>query len=155
MCRDIQQDKNGRQQGFTLIELMIVIAIIGILAAVALPAYKDYTVRAKVGEALSLSAGAKLAVAETYMSTSAWPTSNATAGLPATAITGTYVASVVVGAAGKITITFNNVDSILSGATVTLTPTSAVGDGMITWVCGSSLNAATPQYLPTSCRNAP
>ena len=95
-----------KEQGFTLIELMIVVAIIGILAAVALPAYQNYTNRAKVTEALSVAAAAKLAVAETFTSTGALPTTNTEAGLPAAnTITGTDVASVAVGAAGVITVT--------------------------------------------------
>ena len=71
------------QKGFTLIELMIVVAIIGILAAIAMPAYQDYTVRAKVTEGLNLAAAAKLAVAETFASNGKFPTSNPEAGLPA------------------------------------------------------------------------
>ncbi|MBF0460950.1 MAG: pilin [Magnetococcales bacterium] len=145
----------GNQQGFTLIELMIVIAIIGILAAVALPAYKDYTVRAKVGEAISLTSGAKQAVAESYMSTSTWPTTNALAGLAAAnTITGTYVSQVAVGANGVVTATFGAAAPVppeIQNATIVLTPTA--NGGSVSWVCSSSLNAATPQYLPTACRN--
>jgi type IV pilus assembly protein PilA len=167
--------KDMRQQGFTLIELMIVIAIIGILAAVALPAYKDYTVRAKVAEAISLTSGAKNAVAETYMSTGAWPTISATnttgnmaAGLPvATTITGNWVSRVdVTSATGVIVVTFPAatiagppaITAIpeLNGAggasTLLLTPTAAAGGGSITWACSATGSlAASPQYLPAGC----
>ncbi len=72
---------NDEQHGFTLIELMIVVAIIGILAAIAIPAYQDYTIRAQVSEGLTLAAGAKTAVSEYFLERGAWPTDNATAGL--------------------------------------------------------------------------
>ncbi|WP_051323620.1 pilin, partial [Kingella kingae] len=103
------------QKGFTLIELMIVIAIIGILAAIALPAYQDYTKRSRVSEGLSLAGGAKSALTEYYASNNEWPENNAAAGIAANnKITGNAVKSVEVAAEttgatgkGKITVTFN------------------------------------------------
>jgi prepilin-type N-terminal cleavage/methylation domain-containing protein len=135
------------QQGFTLIELMIVVAIIGILAAIAIPAYQDYTVRSRVTEGLSLASGAKTAVAEQYLSSGNWPTDNATAGLSASgSITGNWVSSVAVGASGLITVTYAGAP--IAGNTLTLQPTDATGS--VTWDCtGGDL---ADKYRPSQCR---
>jgi len=138
------------QQGFTLIELMIVVAIIGILAAVALPAYQDYTKRTHVSEGLTLAAGAKASLAEYYAANGSWPTDNATAGLSAS-ITGNSVDSVVITEAGGnavITITYNN--KVKAGTTVVLE--GIASDSGVKWTCKKG--TTDDKYLPSNCRNA-
>jgi len=135
------------QQGFTLIELMIVVAIIGILAAVAIPAYQDYTVRAKVTEGLSLASAGKTAVSEYFASNGTLPNANTTAGLAAsTSINGPNVASVGVTSSG-ITVTFRGVPAI-SGRTMVLG--ASVTGGSVLWDCRAG--TIEPKYLPSSCR---
>jgi type IV pilus assembly protein PilA len=135
------------QKGFTLIELMIVVAIIGILAAVAIPAYQDYTVRAKVSEGLSLASGAKTSVTETRLSSGAWPTGNSSAGLAAT-ISGNNVKTVAVGTDGVITITYSG-DPITDDQ-VELEPT--LNGGSVVWTCKAGSTAVDNRYLPNNCR---
>jgi type IV pilus assembly protein PilA len=139
------------QQGFTLIELMIVIAILGILMAIAIPAYQDYTVRAKVSEGMNVAGAAKLAVAETYQTKGTWPTDNTDAGLPTdTSISGNNVTGVNV-AAGKITITYNAQEPKISGKTIVLSP-SFTG-GSVSWNCKPAVGTdVDPKYLPSACR---
>ena len=140
------------QQGFTLIELMIVVAIIGILAALAIPAYLDYNVRSQVAEGLNLSEGAKAAVTEYFMDRGAMPTTNALAGLEAAGnIQGKYVSLVTV-ASGVITITFgNDAHAIINGSTLQLAPDTS-GAGSVQWVCSSLASSIANKHLPASCR---
>ena len=135
------------QKGFTLIELMIVVAIIGILAAVALPAYKDYTVKAKVTEVILAASSGKNAVAESAQVTGVMNTT----GLTVDTQVSKYVASVAyVGAAatGVITATATNAEPAINAATITLTGTLAA-NGQVTWVCAGTINA---KYRPASCQ---
>lgn len=138
------------QQGFTLIELMIVIAIIGILAAVALPAYQDYTVRAKVSEGLTLADAAKMAVSETIMSNGRFMSgNNASYGLPtAASIKGNNVASITIGSSGVITIAYTG-DAAIASKNMVLTPTT--GAGSTTWNCKSN-GTILAKHRPSACR---
>ncbi len=140
-----------KQQGFTLIELMIVVAIIGILAAIAIPAYQDYTIRAQVSEGLNLAAGAKAAITEFTQDRGNFPSDNATAGIaPAGQITGKYVGTVT-NAAGVITINYaGDAHALLTGANLMLSPFTNAGS--VEWTCSSTDASIAPRHLPAACR---
>jgi len=142
------------QKGFTLIELMIVVAIIGILAAIALPAYQDYMGRSQLTEAMTLASGAKTSVAEFYSNNGHFPLNNQSAGLAAEDdITGKYVASVSQ-QEGLITATMkaDGVASGVGGITLTLSPST--NGGAINWKCSGpeATWADKANYYPSSCR---
>ena len=153
------------QKGFTLIELMIVVAIIGILAAIAIPAYQDYTIRAQVTEGLNLAGAVKASVAETFSQTGTWPADNAAAGVGLAAnVTGKYVTAVTV-ATGGITITYGaQANAKILNNTLGLRPATSLNNDVV-WVCGNktapagaTVAGAAPvttlidKYMPQTCR---
>ena len=158
--------KRSIQQGFTLIELMIVVAIIGILAAVALPAYSDYTKKAKVSEVILAASACRTAITDVAQSASALPAAGAW-GCETTAATSKYVTSVATDARGGIIVTATGFgDALIDGDTLSLVPTTAAG-GVITagtapdrWVCGNTavigtgtaVTSIATKFLPGSCK---
>ncbi|HEY5101306.1 MAG TPA: pilin [Steroidobacteraceae bacterium] len=157
------------QKGFTLIELMIVIAIIGILAAIAIPAYQNYTIRSQVTEGLSLAEGWKTGISEYYDQNGSFPTTSSTTGGPGAiaqmgASSGKYVSAVAVGAGGQIQITYSGsqVNSKITGLVLDLSPGLNKNQDVV-WICGkaavpTNTTAGTAdattipaQYLPSTC----
>lgn len=139
----------NRHSGFTLIEVMVVVAIIAILAAIALPSYLDYLARSQVAEGIGLTTEAKSAVTEYFTSYTAWPTSNAAAGLAQpTSVRGKYVSSATVSGGGRIVIAYNRTSSSTRIRTQTLVMTPTDRGGSIEWSCGGTLAL---KYLPTAC----
>ncbi|MBT8084484.1 MAG: pilin [Woeseia sp.] len=141
--------KQGNARGFTLIELMIVVAIVGTLAAIAIPAYHGYMIRSQVAEGLSLTSEAQKGVIEYFTETGGWPPDNSSALIPdASAISGTYVEAVTV-TDNVIAVTFgNDAHGIIQHQVVTLV--AANDNNIVNWQCHS--DTIESQYLPQICR---
>ncbi len=158
-----------KKQGFTLIELIIVVAIIGILTSIAIPAYRDYSIRAQTSESLLIAAGGKIAVAETYMNTGIVPVNRTGAGLTsnATDTQSQFVREMDI-SNGEVVVTMgNNANSAIQGMSIILTPYVQSSDWSLAWQCnsmslgktppGTALNGPTAgtlpaQYAPAQCR---
>ncbi|WP_297922645.1 pilin [Metallibacterium sp.] len=144
------------QKGFTLIELMIVVAIIAILAAIAIPAYQNYLIRAQVSEGMSLVSAAKTGVDEYMTNYGTFPGSNLSAGVPPnTSITGSYVSSVTVGTGGIITVAYAGAkaNTAIKADVLVFSPTN--NGGSVSWRCSPTGTHGTTvplEYLPASCR---
>ena len=144
--------KRQLQRGFTLIELMIVVAIIGILAAIAIPQYQDYTIRSRVAEGVNMASAAKTAVSEYYNSQRIWPADAGAAGF--TSGGSTWVNTVNV-ATGIVTVTLSTATALggASGTQFTLSPSVDAVGASVNWVCRPGTTSPTPvKFLPANCR---
>jgi type IV pilus assembly protein PilA len=147
------------QQGFTLIELMIVVAIIGILAAVALPAYQDYTIRAKMSEVILALSACRTSITEVYQTGGTPPTANSWG---CENVTSKYVQALSTDANGVVIATVQNISPSVNTSCVTLIPmilagvaadsSLNMGEGLYGWICGGTGTDVAPNYLPGSCR---
>ena len=149
--------KQSRASGFTLIELMIVVAIIAILAALALPAYQDYVIRAQVGEGLVLGDGIKSAIWDYISNKGSVPTNNASAGLPTPASIGGKFVSTMTVSNGRIIATFSSgspyrAHTRIGGSTLVFSPIASAALGSIVWKCQPSAGTVPQKYVPTICR---
>ena len=148
------------QKGFTLIELMIVVAIIGILAAVALPAYQDYTVRAKMSEVILAMSACRTSITEVYQTGGTPPSANGWG--CEQGVTSKYVKSISTDVNGAVTATIQNISTDVNDSLVTLFPldstgapaqtATGMGKGISGWTCGGTGSTVNKKYLPGSCR---